>query len=337
MSDMFDPKKIIDFNKNYYEILDLDKNSLPFGGDRSSKVDLSNILDKAFRKKARVCHPDFGGSKEAFLDIVRARRVIEDPLLRSIYEKGEFEETRFVGDGQDQFSVDWDKVGTYRKGTPEDTVGFSLFLSLCERKKELNLIPAFFPDSNEHNYEWDWVIGEANAKIALSIVNDENEVLRLTSGESIDESLPFKIYICIPRAQLYLKRNHEERIVSPDGSKTMINGSLMGAAYNDYNLLETTNLEEAKQYISGNKIVEDLTSFRRGDMAKEKLVEDKSKNQNKWMSGSEMNKIDKELLTNILKMRTVEVKPDENAADFIEKIGEKKTSSALNDKPELPL
>jgi tyrosyl-tRNA synthetase len=116
----------------------------------------------------------------------------------------------------------------------------------------------------------------------------------------------------------------------------MINGSLMGATYNDYNLLETTNLDEAKAYILGNKLVEDLSSFKSGDMAKEKLVEDKSKNQNKWMSSSEMNKIDKELLKNILKMRTFEVNPDEKAADFIENMSEKKTSLPQEEKPELP-
>ena len=53
---------------------------------------------------------------------------------------------------------DWSKIGNYRKGTPEDTTGFSLFLEICDKKLDLNLTPAFFPTSNEHNYEWDFVI-----------------------------------------------------------------------------------------------------------------------------------------------------------------------------------
>jgi len=67
--DSFNPNKIIDFSKNYYEILGISQEELPKGKTRDDKVHLSKILETAFRKKARVCHPDFGGSNEAFLDI----------------------------------------------------------------------------------------------------------------------------------------------------------------------------------------------------------------------------------------------------------------------------
>ncbi|MFK4985429.1 hypothetical protein ACI4B7_26750, partial [Klebsiella pneumoniae] len=91
------------------------------------------------------------------------------------------------------------------------TVGYGLFLDICQNKEKFNLVPAFRPSDETHNYEWDWVIpdkithdalGNQNPppKIALSIVYDEEDVLRLTSGEdAITDSLPFKIYICIPR------------------------------------------------------------------------------------------------------------------------------------------
>ena len=49
MSDMFDPKKIIDFSKDYYSILNLNKSDLTFGSDRKSKIELTNKLDQAFR------------------------------------------------------------------------------------------------------------------------------------------------------------------------------------------------------------------------------------------------------------------------------------------------
>jgi len=82
MSNEFDPKKIIDFEKDYYNLLDLDKDTFPSNKTRDDKVKVSKILESAFRKKARTCHPDFGGSKEDFLDIVRARRILEDPILK---------------------------------------------------------------------------------------------------------------------------------------------------------------------------------------------------------------------------------------------------------------
>ena len=85
MAEQFDPKKIIDFNKDYYTILGLDKDILPKGKSRQDKIEVSKILEDAFRKRARKCHPDFGGTKDEFLDIVRARRILEDPILKRIF------------------------------------------------------------------------------------------------------------------------------------------------------------------------------------------------------------------------------------------------------------
>ena len=215
MSNEFDPKKIINFDKDYYIILGIDKNDLPKAQDRQNKIVISQIIEKAFRKMARKCHPDFGGSNEMFLDLVRARRILEDPVLRKIYDQGYFEEFNITSPDSG-FEVNWDKIGNYRKGSPEDTTGFSLFLHISENKKELGLTPAFFPTIEEHNYEWDWVINEKKVKLALSIVNDESEVLRLTNGADIENSLPFKIYLCIPRTSLVLKRNNNV-VLDPNG------------------------------------------------------------------------------------------------------------------------
>jgi DnaJ-class molecular chaperone len=129
MSKEFDPKKIIDFTKDYYIILGIERNDLPKASDRQNKIEISQLIEKAFRKMARKCHPDFGGSKDAFLDLVRARRILEDPFLRKIYDQGYFEEFS-VDASLNGFEVDWSKIGTYRKGNPEDTVGYYLFLKI---------------------------------------------------------------------------------------------------------------------------------------------------------------------------------------------------------------
>ena len=62
MSKEFDPKKIIDFSKDYYNILGLIKETLPKGKNRQDKIELSKMLEVAFRKMSRKKHPDFGGS-----------------------------------------------------------------------------------------------------------------------------------------------------------------------------------------------------------------------------------------------------------------------------------
>ncbi len=336
MSDVFDPKKIIDFSKDYYAILNLSKNDLPFGSDRKSKIELTNKLDQSFRKMARVCHPDFGGSKEAFLDIVRARRIIEDPILRKIYDQGEFTEVIQNSESNSGFEVDWTKIGTYRKGTTEDTVGYSLFLSLCERKTELDIIPAFIPDNNEHNYEWDFVLNNQNQsqkiiKVVISIVNDESEVLRLTSGNDVKDSLPFKIYVCIPKVGVRYIRD-DTKIVSPFGN-ILRNGSIKSVEYNDHHFLETTSLDEAKEYLKSNQFKLDLDDFRINGSNQKHT----SKSDNTWMNKDEMKKFDAEQLGFILSMKTFVPEANESAADFLEKLGENTNSSKDLDKPELPI
>jgi hypothetical protein len=329
MSNEFDPKKIIDFNKDYYFILGLVKEDLPTGKSRSEIIKTSEVLEKAFRIKARKCHPDFGGSSEQFLDIVRARRILEDPLLKKIYDQGFFEEY-IISDENENFKVDWTKVGTYRKGTPEDTIGFSLFLKLCEIKNNLNIVPAFFPSSNEHNYEWDFVIKDHDkTKLVISIVNDENEVLRLTTNEDVDKALPFKIYICIPKANLYFLRE-ENAVVSPDGKK-LINGNITKAAYSDLDLLETTNLSTANDYIE-HKLLEDLRKYNTGELKAKVNV-----NQAMMMDSESMKEFDKNKLSEILNIRKFIYNNDEQAAEFLENIDKSRPVFKKSAKPELPL
>jgi curved DNA-binding protein CbpA len=330
MSNEFDPKKIINFEKDYYIILGIDKNDLPKAQDRQNKIVISQTIEKAFRKMARKCHPDFGGSKESFLDLVRARRILEDPVLRKIYDQGYFEEFSISNSNSNSgFDVNWDKIGNYRKGSPEDTTGFSLFLQISENKNELGLTPAFFPTLEEHNYEWDWVVNEKKVKLALSIVNDESEVLRLTNGEDIDNSLPFKIYICIPRTSLVIKRNNNV-VLDPNG-KVLQNADIQSVSYNDYNLLETTNLETAKNYINDN-FGQDLKNFIEGKLKPQNV----SANETKWLDSNQIRKIDKEKLSEILNLRSFEYNVDEKAADFLDKIKVKKITKVSEDKPELP-
>ena len=328
MSNEFDPKKIIDFDKDYYEILGLQKIDFPLGKSRADVIKTSEILEKAFRVKARKCHPDFGGSNEAFLDIVRARRILEDPILRKIYDQGFFEEFLPVDEGDD-FAIDWSKVGTYRKGTPEDTIGFSLFLKLCEMKSDLGLVPAFFPTSNEHNYEWDFVIeGYHKTKLVISIVNDENEVLRLTSDQDIEKALPFKIYICIPKANLVFLRE-ENSVLAPDG-RTLVNGNITKAGYSDLDLLETTNLNIATNYVS-EQLFEDLKKFRNGELKGNSVS-----NQTKVMDSEELKKFDKDKLSEILNIRKFIYNNDEKAAEFIDNIDKKRPTFKKTEKPQLP-
>lgn len=330
MSSKFDPKKIIDFEKDYYLILGIEKNNFPSGNTRNDAIARTKILENAFRKCARKAHPDFGGSDEQFLDLVRARRVLEDSILRKIYDSGEFTEFNFGANENESFAVDWAKVGNYRKGTPEDTIGFSLFLKLCEKKEELGIVPAFFPTSNEHNYQWDFAIKNSNKnKLVISIVNDENEVLRLTNSDEIQDSLPFKVYICIPESSLVFARQSND-VKDPFG-KTLVNGSILSANYNDLDLLESTNINATNEYLD-TKLLTDLLSFQNGELKSKKIT-----NQKKWMTSDELKNFDKEKLQEIVNFKSFEIVKNENADYWLDSIDKKPIKRLGEAKPELPL
>ena len=247
----FDPDKIIDYKMDYYAILGLEKGCLPPGINKKEKEEISDILAKAFRKYVRFAHPDMpGGSEEKFKILVRAHTILGDPLLRRIYDSGGKDRPQFLGD-ENPFEINWDTVGTYREGTQDDTVGFSLFLTLSQRAEELNIVPSFFPERPDHNYEWDWTLPDKDVKLALSLVRDEEEVLRLTSKEALEkDSLPFKIFFCIPRAACRFLYGAKEEYVHEDGTVDVLKGKIQGAQYSDFNLFETTVLKEAQEYIA---------------------------------------------------------------------------------------
>ena len=250
--------------------------------------------------------------------------------MRKIYDSGEFAEFNFGANENESFAVDWAKVGNYRKGTPEDTIGFSLFLKICEKKEELGIVPAFFPTTNEHNYQWDFVIKNSNKnKLVISIVNDENEVLRLTNSDEIQESLPFKVYICIPESSLVFARQSND-VKDPFG-KTLVNGSILSANYNDLDLLESTSINATNQYLD-TKLLTDLLSFQNGELKSKKI-----NNQKKWMTSDELKNFDKEKLQEIVNFKSFEIVKNENADYWLDSIDKKPIKRLGEAKPELPL
>ncbi len=320
----FDPDKIIgDYSFDYYKVLKLERGCLPAGINRQEKQQISNILERAYRENARYAHPDFGGTEESFKTLVRAHTILSDPLLRRIYESGGRDRPTMAEEGFG-FDIDWSKLGTYRKGTTADTTGYGLFFQLTERKQELDIVPAFFPeDEAEHSYEWDWAIPDKNSKLSLALVHDESDVLRLTGGEQVSSSLPFKIYFCIPRSALQFIRSDDEHFTHDDGTVDIMPGHLRAAAYSDYNLLETTSLEEAREFISfGGGLEKALKEFRDGILEEKQVKIDQENFQTQSMSSEKMQQMDIEVLKSILRAKSQRLTPNEHAADFLQDLPE---------------
>lgn len=315
---------LIDFNTDYYAVLGLKKGDLPEGKTTLEKKEITKILEKSYKGAARRSHPDVpGGSEETFKLVVRAYGILADEILRKYWEsKGDYRPILAGEGGIDSTSVDWDSLGEYRKGTLQDNLLHSLFLQIAAKKQELGIVPAFIAKDIYDNYEADFALPDEEVKLAISLVSDENDVLRLTTGENIDDSLPFKIYICIPRASLYFLRGEEEKYVQEDGTVDVLSGKLSAATYSDFNLLETTVLQEAEDYIQ-NKLAADLSKFRDGTLKEEQKKRDEESNQAKWIDTKKMKNIDIETLKAILRMKTFVGVQDDTAADFLDNMPEK--------------
>lgn len=341
MANHFNPETVIDFNIDYYALLGLEKGCLPEGNTRQERERITEILNMAYKKSAFSTHPDFAESNEEreilhekFKLVVRSHTILSNPLYRSYYESAGSVRPTSVEDGS-TMEVDWSKVGTYREGMLEDTIGSGIFLQICDRLEELNLIPAFRPTLESHNFEWDFVIPDVEirpgepVKLAIACVNDEGAVLRLTSKEQIEKSLPFKIFFCIPRAALTFLRSPKQEFIVGEGdnaTKYTLNGTLQAATYSDYNLLETTNIEEVVNYIcKDGKLDQDLEAFRNGQLIIDKKAEDAKLEQSQWLTTDEVKERDAKKLRSILLSKTFFTEKNDKAADFIDNLPDKAT------------
>lgn len=336
MTNNFNPEKVIDFDIDYYEVLGLQKGCLPPGNNKSERERITDILNRAYKSAAFKTHPDFANSNEErdilndrFKLVVRAHTILSNPLYREYYESNGEVRPSTVEQGN-SFEVDWSQVGTFREGMLEDTIGNSLFLKICERAEELNLIPAFKPSLEAHNFEWDFVIPDLQVrpneptKLALSCVNDESSVLKLTTGDNIKESLPFKIFFCIPRAALQFLREPPKQYVLGEGDSATtynINGSLKAAVYSDINLLETTTEKDAISFIeAGGGLDQALQSFRDGSLLEKQRQYDKENNQSQWLSTDQIKELDAKKLRSILISKTFFTNRNDKAAEIIDHI-----------------
>jgi hypothetical protein len=321
MRKRFNPLEIVDHAKDYYAVLGVERGSLPVGRTRDELKEVAEILEKAYRKAARIAHPDRpGGSEVAFRALLEAHTVLSHPISRAYYETGK--KPRSIEDGAET-EADWSTIGSYTPGTTADTVGYGLFLSACERAEELGLIPAFRPEDPEHAYEWDFVINGKEGKLTIAIVHDADEVLRLISGKDVESeyTLPFKIYVCVPRGGLFILRGDTQNYTDKQGVEHELRGLLRATAYSDYDFLSTTNLEDAYAFFApGGGLETKLEKYRSGELEALQLEIDEAADQLTWKSSKDVISFDTEQLRRILAMKSYRVVEDEKAADFLDQI-----------------
>ncbi|MBS1722296.1 MAG: J domain-containing protein [Armatimonadetes bacterium] len=330
-----DAKKLVDFEIDYYGVLGLTREGVPADSNPKDRRIAAEILDSAFNASARRCHPDLHrdvpGAEDMFKLVVRAHTILSDPIARRYYDSGGTDQSRSIEIDGKRYEIDWDDLGFYRPGTTADTVGHGLFCKLNERKKELNIVPAFFPELPQHNYEWDFMVPDMGVKLSVSLVPDEEDVRRLTSGSDVGRSLPFKIYVCFPRACPYFFKDDEE--VHQVGDRTIVlPGRLKRTMYVDYDLLETTLLDTAHEFVTGDGVANALTKLRDGSLQAEQRQKDQQAGALNWLDTQALKAVETERLREIIRRKTPRQKYDPHAADFLGRIADTQVARQSKDK-----
>lgn len=318
-----DAKKLVSFEEDYYGILGIDPAALPSGSEVAARREAAGILEKAYQTACRRYHPDVNrtdpDAEAKFRLAIKAHTVLSDPIARRYYDSKGTDKSRTLEMDGKRYEIDWEDLGYYRQGSTADTVGYGLFFAIAERKEELGIAPAFYPELPQHNYEWDFAVPDMGVKLTISIVPDEEDVRRLTSGDDAGRSLPFKIYLCFPRACPYLIKGDDEVYKAGD-REIVMPGRLVRTIYVDLELVETTVLDTAQAFVEGPGIAEALCKLRDGSLVKEQEQRDREAGALNWLDTGSLKQAEADRLKDALRHRTPRPKFDPRAADFLKRI-----------------
>jgi hypothetical protein len=260
---MFDEQKlIIDFNVDYYEVLGLNKDMFSDGRTMAERQVNSKMNHGAYIAMASKWHPDakWVGDEEPskeekvemFKKIVKAHTVLSNERLRRVYDSGSMNDISTLSI---KIEIDWNKLGKYEKNSTEDKIGRLLYYKAVQLLGTDRIKSSFSPfDEEIHNYAWELFFSEDEKEfepLTICIVNDEDEVLRLTSGEDIPESLPFKIYVFFPGNRVDVTRDDA--------------GKITGVEYRDIVLYEGTNYDGAVEALD-EFLVKFVDGYLSGDL-----------------------------------------------------------------------
>lgn len=296
---------IIDFSQNYYDILGIDPIDLPTGKDPNSRRHASNILREVYHKKLFEVHPDRpDGDEEKFKLVVRAHHILSDPILREFYDNGGNE---IVTEHNGSMRINWSRLGKYRKGSLADMIGTAIFEKIINESGIEKIQPKLVPsDESVHNYHWEFFVEDLPKELVLSIVEDENEVLRLTSGDdfAIDQSLPFKIYICLPSIKMVMVRDDDIFVETSSGYLDLIKGKIQNAGFIDADILGTTNYDKAVDFIISGELKNAVNECINGNINKflKEYSDNGNAETNSILNQNDVNKIDQEQLKKLMEM-----------------------------------
>lgn len=253
---------VIEFDADYYGALGLNRNNLFPGKTLFEKQQNAKMIHGAYLSQAALWHPDrhwTGDSPEPtrhertemFKKIVKSHSVLSDQTLKQIYDKGE-SAVNEDDSANPICEINWNEVGCFQNDSVENTIGSIVFRTMCDMLGNMVTGVLEPEDENFHNYVWEMYLDGRSqiSPLTLSVVHDEEEVLRLTSSDKVEASLPFKLYIFFP--------SNKSSLIFQDDA-TAGEQTIVGLRHEDVDLYEGTNFEDVLVYVK-NKMIEDINT-----------------------------------------------------------------------------
>lgn len=293
---------------DYYEFLGLTREDLPRPDSKENRILLKEILDAKFRMLAPLVHPDRGGDSEQYKILLRAVTILGDDNLRKQYD-GDSESELFVN----AFNIDWEKYFCYNPDSSAAIKGHEI----AENIKTITSANILFePTKQEHGYNWIFDLKYDNEYLTLSLVFNEKDILALTDGNDIDNSLPFKIYLYFPSSKLKMQLDYTSSVKIPNSEKYLINPKMKYVTFEDIALLQTTNYIKAIQYLQ-NQLLIDLEKIAKNEFIGEILPETVEK---RTATAEVMRAHDRQQLEEIFAIKTPKFVENNSADAFLQNI-----------------
>jgi curved DNA-binding protein CbpA len=295
-------------NVNYYDFLGLKKAELPYPTSQENRILLKSILDSKFRELARTYHPDRGGDADNFKLLLRAITVLGDNKLRRNYDGEEVSDFDVSA-----FDIDWEKYFNYNPESLAAEYGNKLAENIANI---LNVPLIFYPSKKEHGYIWIFNIMHQNNALTLSLVYDEAEILALTDGSAEQKPLPFKVHLYFPVNELKINYNKTNAVKVPGSQRYLISPQAKSISYNDITLLSAAN-EGAVEIFVQDKLIETIELVQKNIYQE---VKDEDLDTKATISSTAVKEKDKQILEEIMQLKTPKYNIDDKADEFLSKI-----------------
>jgi hypothetical protein len=272
-------------NELYLSFLEISDGEVPVKNEKLDLQELCKLVEKKFRRKARILHPDFGGNVKDFQFLLKCKQAIL-----------EHEEKEKL------ISFSFDKnVDGYNDKKIASQLGNQIFELISSWSHDLKIKAIKKPSKSEDDNEWTFNILDTDKQLSLNIQTLSDEFQELSKNTYNDNSLNILVCLFVPSKKLTSIKN------CFNNSTTL--------KFNDLILLETTNSSDLSKYLSDkNNLNEDILKIKNNSFLSRENNELRSR------TSEEAKEKDKQIFKKLSELKLFNTVYNEGAADFIDRI-----------------